>query len=184
MIDPARLLDAAAAALDFGQAEEALGYLDVLLTDAPCHDEALRLRAAVLARMPGRAADALADCARIAQPTQDDQRLRARLLAAQGDHAAAAALLRVLWAAHRSPADADGLAHLYLTGGSRDDLRALLALLDDLPPSWNWQIVRGDALAALGNRDAAAVCYAAARAAVTDPALIAYLTDRITHLAS
>ena len=184
MIDPARLLDAAAAALDFGQPEEALAYLDLLIASVPPDDAALRLRAALLARMTGRAADALADCAHIAQPTADDERLRARLLLSLGDRAAAAALLRALWAAEHHPADADALAHLYLTSASPDDLRALLALLGELPPAWKWQIVRGDALAALGDRAAAAACYAAARAAVTDTALIAYLTDRITHLAS
>ncbi len=183
MSHPARLLEAATAALDFGRAEEALGYLDELLAFDPGHDDARRLRAGLLARLPGRTADALADCARIANLTDDDHRLRARLYAQIDDPDAAVAVLMPLWSAQRHPADADMLLYLWLRRASPADLDAALTLLDSLPDTWNWRIVRGDVLAARGDRAGAAACYTAARAAVTDRTLLRYLDDRIAHLA-
>lgn len=173
-------LEIAQAALDAGQVDEALDLLNGTLRDAPDDADALRLRAALLARLPGRGAEALRDLERLAAPTPDDLRLRARLLSQTGDLSAARGCLERLWEAERDPRDAEALLRLLLESGKAGEA---LRLLGALPAAWTWDIWRGDAHAALGDRAAALRCYRAALDALPDsplsPPLRAYLRERI-----
>ncbi|MBL8130567.1 MAG: tetratricopeptide repeat protein [Anaerolineae bacterium] len=176
-------LEVAQAALDAGQVDEALNLLNGALRDAPHDADALRLRAALLARLPGRESEALRDLERLAAPTPDALRLRARLLRQTGDLSAARGCLERLWEAERDPRDAETLLRLLLESGQAGDALHLLGML---PAAWTWDIWRGDAHAALGDRAAARRCYRTALDALPDsplsPPLRAYLRDRIAEV--
>lgn len=170
----------ASAYLEAGQTDEALATLTDALASAP-DDDIWRFRAGILARLPGRHAEAAADLARIAAPTLDDDRLRARLLAQGGQMLAACTIVEALWRAQHDVRDAEMLVHLLLP---LDAARAL-SLLTELPDTWNWQIARGDAYASLGDAAAARAAFASAQASMRLPEgdpLWAYVRDRLANL--
>ncbi|MBK8022381.1 MAG: tetratricopeptide repeat protein [Chloroflexi bacterium] len=179
------LLEVAQAVLDAGQVEEALDLLGQHLAAAPQDAEGLRLRAALLARLPGRDADALRDLAQIAAPLADDRRLAARLHHQMGDRPAACAMLTALWEAEGDPRDAETLLRILLDSGQAAEA---LRLLESLPNIWTWDIWRGDAHAALGDAGAARRFYRAALDAMPESALNqplrAYLNDRLATSAT
>jgi len=178
------LLDLAIASLDAGEIDEALDALDRHLIDAP-DDDGYRLRAGILARLPGRAADAEDDLRRLSQPTSTDHRLRARIAVQLDDPLSAQVVLNLLWLREHDPRDAETLLAIYLRLGTPGNLTNALKLLDMLPDTWNWQIVRGDAHAGLGAIDAARAAYARALDTITLPPgdpLYAYVEDRLRNL--
>lgn len=180
---PYSLLEIARAALDAGEIEEALAALDERLADVPDDADALRLRAAIFARLPGRVTDALMDLVSISEQTVDDRRLLARLLIETHNLKRALMTLESLWGMFQDPLDAEMLLRVLLDEGLPE--RAL-QFLDALPDIWTWRVWRGDAYAALGDTEAAIAWYGAALEDVPDTDLTAplkeYLRDRIANL--
>lgn len=177
------LLELANASLDVGQIDDALDFLNQHLQVAPTDADALRLRAALLARLPDRAADALADLDSLADPQPDDLRLLARLLETTDDLDRALATLGLVWERQYDLRDAEALLRLLLM--ARQPAEAL-CLLDQLPDEWTWRIWRGDAHASLGDSAEAIRHYQSALDAMPDTPLNAplrdYLRDRMIRL--
>lgn len=166
-----------------GQVDDALDFLNQHLDKNPRDADALRLRAALLARLPDRAADALADLDALTEPQPDDLRLLARLLETADDLDRALETLGLVWERQYDLRDAEALLRLLLMARQP---REALRLLNQLPDEWTWRIWRGDAHAALSDSTEAIRHYQSALNSMPDTPLNAplrdYLSDRIARL--
>lgn len=156
-------LQLAEAFLKAGELEDALDALDAALDADPTSDDARRLRAGVLARLPGTSntARALDDLHALAHPTAEDALLESRLVQAAQDTAAAIGVTEAALA--RFPGDprlSERLLGLLRETGEHAKAEALLA---DFPGGdWRWQAWRGDFAADRGDDRAAVRHYTVA----------------------
>jgi tetratricopeptide (TPR) repeat protein len=147
-----------------GELDDALDALNQQLAADPHDNTARRLRAQVVARMPG--ADnlraALADLDRITDPTAADALRRVVLLEQLGDAAAAAAAATNGHAAF--PDDRALAERLFYLVLRRKEYAAGRALLENMPRTWNWLHKAGDLAAEDGRAEDAPGYYTAALA--------------------
>ncbi|MCB9451145.1 MAG: tetratricopeptide repeat protein [Anaerolineaceae bacterium] len=147
-----------------GELADALDALNQQLETDPDHEMARRLRAQVIARMPGEAnlRAALADLDRIATPTPADSLWRVVTLEQLGDTVAATQAAADAHAAHPDDrALAERLFYLYLRG---KDFAAGRRLLNAMPRTWNWLHKAGDLATEDGHTEDAPGYYTAALA--------------------
>lgn len=180
-------LQLAEAFIKAGELEDALDALNTVLDTEPDNDTARRLRAGVLARLPGdgHAAQALDDLRALANPDTEDILLESRLVQAIEDIDAA---IRVIEAAlTRFPADprlSERLLGLLRETGEPAKAEAVLANLPD--DDWRWLAWSGDFAADKGDDPAAVRYYSAAldliAASHSLPAQPARMTGDATNL--
>ena len=152
-------LELVEAFISAGELEEAVAVLDEYL-DTHTHDtEAIRLRAELLVRLPGRARDALYDLDHLPERSADDHLLRASAFDALGDQDGVFAAIEQAYAANPDLRNVDLLLNqLY----KRGDSERALNLLADLPKTWHWFSLTGDFHALTGDYVTAEVDYSAA----------------------
>ncbi len=139
-------LQLAEAYIQTGELHDALDALDQQLAAHPQDDVALRLRAAVLLRLPGprNLQEALATLDQIATPTTQDDIQRSIILERDGDLYGALAIMRT---AHQAEPETgritERLLKLLIAGGAVDEA---LAIIRQQPRTWRWLQWEGDLL--------------------------------------
>ncbi len=139
-------LQLAEAFIQTGELQDALDALDQQLAAKPQDDTALRLRAAVLLRLPGRnnLHAALMNIDQISQPTLQDKVQRSIILERDGDLYGALDIMRGTHQAE--PEDeriTERLLKLLIAGGAVDEA---LAIVRQQPRNWRWLQWEGDLL--------------------------------------
>ncbi len=133
-----------------GEFTDALDALNAQLVQVPHDDEALRLRAQVLARMDNPS-QALIDITAVLAPTSDDQFVKSVLYERMSDMPNAIASLNV-----NEPRHAERLVYLL---GIQENWHRVLEVIKAQPPSWRWQQYEADTLVKMGRDNEALVCY-------------------------
>ncbi len=146
-----------------GELEDALDALDTALENDPTDESAHRLRAGVLARLPGddHRARALDDLRALSAPDADDALLESRLAQENGDlNAAIAAVENALTRYPVDPRLTERLLGLLRVSGDTSRANAVLSTLPD--DDWRWRAWAGDIAADNRNYAAAITAYTAA----------------------
>ncbi len=152
-------LELAEAFISAGELDDAVAELDDYLDRHPHDTGAIRLRAQLLVRLPGRARDALDDLDHLPERTADDHLLRAAAFNALGDAAGEFAAIEQAYNANPDLRNADLLlTQLYKRGEADRALR----LLADLPKTGHWLVWAGDFHALTGDFVTAAADYCSA----------------------
>lgn len=155
-------LQMAEAFIRAGELMDALEALDRHLSAQAGDDNARRLRAAVLQRLPGegRQRAALDDLDHLTQPTAEDWVQRSIISQALDDWEAANAAMEQ---ARRLKPDDERMTERYLLTLEKSHREAAAgALLDSLPRTWRWLQLAGDLAGRSGDKKAALACYNAA----------------------
>lgn len=157
---PPDALEIAEAFIQAGELQDALEYLNKHIEEKGANDAALRLRAAVMARLSGRYRDALDDLDALTQQQPDDYILRAVLLELSGQPEAA---LQASADGHAAHPHSDRMTehYLYLLRRQGEFERAS-AVIAELPESWRWSQWAGDLSVDRGEDKDAIIHYDAA----------------------
>lgn len=151
-----RLLQIAESFIQAGELEDALDSINQHLEENGVDDAALRLRAAVNARVSGQYHAALADLDALGQQQPEDYILRASLLARAGQPQAA---LQASAAGNAAYPDHERLMEQYVYLLRRyGQPEQALAIIDQLPEGWRWSQWAGDLYADQG-KDAEAIAH-------------------------
>lgn len=155
-------LQLAEAFIQTGELTDALDALNNHLSDKPADDEAWRLRAAVLMRLPTEAElrRALADLDSVSVVSADDWVKRSIILGRLEDWGAASAAMQQ---AHQMRPDDERISERYIeTLAKSRQVAQAFSLLAALPRTWRWLQIAGDLARAAGDAQAAARDYSEA----------------------
>lgn len=153
-------LELAAAFIQTGELQDALDALTQQLETNAHDQEALRLRAEVLARMPERWHDALTDLAAIDSPTPDDFTRRSVLYERMDNLQVASETMEAALAAY--PGNERLLERQIYLLQKQGNFKAAIAILSHQPRTWRWLQWLGDTAAQSDDHTLAIQSYTAA----------------------
>ncbi len=153
-------LELAEAFIHAGELTDALATLNTLLVDNPADDDARRLRAAILLRLPGKAEAVLNDLDQLTRRTVEDEVQRSIVYQNRQDWAQARDTMEKAYAMRP---DDEWIVERYITtlemSGQLDRARQLVA---HQPLTWRWLQIAGDLASRDGQPQTAFAHYQAA----------------------